>query len=79
MTVRLLPENALAWELIQKHQAGLIRRTFTGRFSHWEMDYAAVDFIFRTYAIPREERPGLSEKITAWAEVAIEEEKKQYA
>jgi len=65
--------------LIQKHRAGLIRRSFTGQLAHWEIDYAAVGFIFRAYAVSRSEQPRLTDLITTWAEVAIEEEKKKHA
>ena len=77
--IRLWPENFFAWELIQKHRAGLIRRSFTGRLVYWEIDYAALGVIFRAHAIPRIEQPQMIDLITAWAGAAIEEEQKQHA
>lgn len=78
-TVLLWPENAEAWEIFRRFEAGLIRRQFTGGHTFWGIDYAAVDFAFRICRVPPEEQAEVLDKLHVCIDEKIAEEQKTCA
>jgi len=73
-----MPVNFPAWKIFLAYHRGLIDRQFTGRYVHWGINLAGIDFILRLHGIPEEEQPQLAAKIMACCAAVIEEERSDH-